>query len=434
MDNFPASIFMTDFEIVEIENEYIRNQLKEAEQERIRRIEIEEQARIAERNEIERLEEVERIRIELENERLRIQAEMEADITENEIENRILHLENAIFAQNLAQRIRRIIPYQDMGPIPINITPPSSLTSSSSSPSYNYEDYYDEDWEEINHINDDQENQENQESDENDDEEDNHNNQDHQEEDDTSEAEYQDNLHNENAINIETTSEESTISNTSINTCNESYNSAQSKHSDTPTASPDPEHFPSTDDALTVTRSPPLPLRRNDISFVKEINELNRTLEGKASYVLSSIRPCFASSKDQDFFICHICHAFPRKGDWIEDRNEHPFVRNVGSIFRHLRINHCGKPEDKRQLTEAVETYILSFREKLDTDPVHPLFQLESSIPKSLSMSCIHTAWKSNQTEITKHVVNKYYFNPETCGGHKRLFSTKGPVHCSVYL
>ena len=169
MDNFPASIFMTDFEIVEIENEYIQNQLQEAEQERIRRIEIEEHARIAERNEIKRLEEVERIRIELENEHLRIQEEMEADITENEIKNRILNLENAIFAQNLAQRIQRIIPYQSMGPILINITPPSSLTSSSSSPSYNYEDYYDEDWEEINHIND-ENNQENQESDENDDE------------------------------------------------------------------------------------------------------------------------------------------------------------------------------------------------------------------------------------------------------------------------
>ena len=109
---------MTDFEIVEIENEYIRNQLQEAEQQRIRRIEIEEQARIAERNEIERIEEEERIRIEIENDQLRIQAEREADVTENEIENRILNLQNAIFAQNLAQRIRRIWDqYQSISPL-----------------------------------------------------------------------------------------------------------------------------------------------------------------------------------------------------------------------------------------------------------------------------------------------------------------------------
>ena len=85
MENFPASIFITDFEIVEIENEYIRGQLQIAEQERIRQLEREEQERIAEREEIERIAEEQRIRIELEDEQLRIQAEMEADITENEI-------------------------------------------------------------------------------------------------------------------------------------------------------------------------------------------------------------------------------------------------------------------------------------------------------------------------------------------------------------
>ena len=115
---------MTDFEIVEIENEYIRGQLQIAEQERIRQLEREEQERIAEREEIERIAEEQRIRIELENEQLRNQAEMEADITENEIEDRILNIENAIFAHNLAQAIRAIMPYRPMGPIPINITPP----------------------------------------------------------------------------------------------------------------------------------------------------------------------------------------------------------------------------------------------------------------------------------------------------------------------
>ena len=92
---------MTDFEIVEIENEYIREQLQIAQQQRIRQLQIEEQERIVEREELERIAEAQRLQ--LENEQLL--AERIEDITENEIENRILNIENAIFAQNLAQAI-----------------------------------------------------------------------------------------------------------------------------------------------------------------------------------------------------------------------------------------------------------------------------------------------------------------------------------------
>ncbi len=40
-------------------------------------------------------------------------------------------------------------------------------------------------------------------------------------------------------------------------------------------------------------------------------------------------------------------------------------------------------------------------------------------------MSCIRTAWKSNQTEITREIVNSYFF-PGKCNGHRRLFYTEG--------
>ena len=81
-------------------------------------------------------------------------------------------------------------------------------------------------------------------------------------------------------------------------------------------------------------------------------------------------------------------------------------MRNIGSILRHIRTNHCRKSEENRQLTRAAETHILSPKEDLKTRPVHPLFQTETSIPKALSMSCINTSWKSNQTEITKtHII-----------------------------
>ena len=298
---------MTDFEIVEIENEYIREQLEIAQQQRIRQLQREEQERIAEREELARI--AEEQRLELENEQLRNEAEREADITENEIENRILNIENAIFAQNLAQAIRTIMPYRPMGPIPINITPPGSLTSSSSSTSYNYEDYYDEDWNETNHNI--QESNHDHENNEDNQEQQNINEHYHHSNNDTPEAEYQNNLNDENTINIETTSEESTMSNTSLNTTNESYNSAQSKHSVTPTTPPQLQ--------LPENQTQPLPLRRNDITFLKEINELNRMPEGKSAPILSSIRPCYASSKDQDFFICRICHSFPRTGKWVKD-------------------------------------------------------------------------------------------------------------------
>ena len=311
------------------------------------------------------------------------------------------------------------MPYRPMGPIPINITPPGSLTSSSSSTSYNYEDYYDEDWNETNHNI--QESNHDQENNGDNQEQQNTNEHYHNSNNDTPEADYQNNLEDEHTINIETTSEESTMSDTSPNTTNESYNSAQSKHSVTPTTPPQlqlPAHHPQ-----------PLPFRRNDITFLKEINDLNRSPKGKSAPVLSSIRPCYASSRDQDFFICNICHSFPKTGKWAEDTNEHPFVRNIGSIIRHIRMNHCNKPEENRQLTRAAERYILLLEDNSRTRPVHPLFQTKTSIPKALSTSCINTAWKSNQTEITKKVVNTYYFSPNKCGGHRRLFSTKGPVY-----
>ena len=414
---------MTDFEIVEIENEYIREQLQIAQQQRIRQLQIEEQERIVEREELERIAEAQRLQ--LENEQLL--AERIEDITENEIENRVLNIENAIFAQNLAQAIRRIMPYRPMGPIPINITPPESLTSSSSSTSYNYEDYYDEDWNDTNHtiqeINNDNENNQDNEEQRNIDE--NH----HQNNNDIPETEIQGHLNDEININIATTSEESTMSNTSLNTTNESFNSAQSKHSDTPNTPPQTQQ--------PKYQKQTLPIRPNDITFLKEINELNRSPEGKSTPILSSIRPCYASSKNQDFFICHICHSFPRTGNWIKDKNEHPFVRNIGSIIRHIRINHCKLPEENRHITRAAEKYILSLKQEIKlspeqeimTKPVHPLFQMKTSIPKALSMSCINTSWKSNQTEITKKVVNTYYFSPNKCGGHRRLFSTKGLVY-----
>ena len=64
-----------------------------------------------------------------------------------------------------------------------------------------------------------------------------------------------------------------------------------------------------------------------------------------------------------------------------------------------------------------------------------PLLQTKTSIPKSPSTSCLNTTWKSNQSEITKNIVNTYYVQEHStqndppikpCKGHARLIATKG--------
>ena len=206
----------------------------------------------------------------------------------------------------------------------------------------------------------------------------------------SSENEYQMNLIAEPNI-----SETTSSSVTSISTSNDSFNSAKSNNSSTPTPSPDPQVTQRHIEPM----SDPLPLRYNDIAFIDEINNLDKTTKGKPKYVISSVRPSFSCSADQDFFLCHLCHSFPKQGDrWEEDRNEYPFVRNIVSIWRHLRINHCRKNQEEKQLHYKVEAYILSIKKNLIANPDLPLLQTKTSIPKSLSTSCLKTAWKSNQT------------------------------------
>ena len=43
-------------------------------------------------------------------------------------------------------------------------------------------------------------------------------------------------------------------------------------------------------------------------------------------------------------------------------------------------MNHCGKTEENRQLTEAAETYILSFEKDLKTNPIIPIGNIHSQI------------------------------------------------------
>ena len=181
-----------------------------------------------------------------------------------------------------------------------------------------------------------------------------------------------------------------------------------------------------------IVYNPPLPVRCNDITFIGNINNYNKR------YVLSSMNPSYACSRDHNYFICHTCHAFPTQGSSREKgltpNNDHHFVRNLKAIIQHIRINHCKDKGEDKQLTWNTERYVLSKTRELG-NPTMPLLQMMTSIPKSTSTSCLNTTWKSNQTDITKNLINSYYISPNPtrsnpylrrCKGHTTLIHTKG--------
>jgi hypothetical protein len=47
-------------------------------------------------------------------------------------------------------------------------------------------------------------------------------------------------------------------------------------------------------------------------------------------------------------------------------------------------------------------------------------------MPKSASTSCLEAAWKSNQTDLTKDMVNTYTFDKDDCIGHSKIIRTQG--------
>ena len=181
-----------------------------------------------------------------------------------------------------------------------------------------------------------------------------------------------------------------------------------------------------------IIHNPPLTIRCNDITFIGNINNYNKR------YVLSSMNPSYACSRDHNYFICHTCHAFPTQGSsrdkGLTSNNDHHFVRNIKAIIQHIRINHCKDKGEDKQLTWNTERYVLSKTRELG-NPTMPLLQMMTSIPKSTSTSCLNTTWKSNQTDITKYLINSYYISPNPtrlnpclrrCGGHATLIHTKG--------
>ena len=156
------------------------------------------------------------------------------------------------------------------------------------------------------------------------------------------------NLEAENTIFVTTSSND-----TSINTSNETFYSPESSVPSNSTVSPEKSITPKTslshvpiNQQQMYTTSNSLHIRYNDIAFLRKINSRDKTPKEKPIYIISSVRPSFSCSKDHDYFLCHLCHSLPKnicynENEWKEDNNEYPFVRNIGSIWKHIYTNHC---------------------------------------------------------------------------------------------
>jgi hypothetical protein len=177
----------------------------------------------------------------------------------------------------------------------------------------------------------------------------------------------------------------------------------------------------------TICEKKLIQVRNNDLDFLNLINHLNRKRNGNKNTVVSSVSPSHGNILNNDNFLCHICHFSSNTIDeWRYGTNEHPFIKNAGAMFQHLLRMHCNQRKGEQQLTGGAENYLASIVEDIKTRRPAPLLQRKTSLPKASSTSCLETAWRSNQPELTKESVNKYVFDDSFCKGHIKLVPIDG--------
>ena len=387
---------MSDFEITEIENEHSRM----IEEERIARQEDEERR-------IEELQIAEINRIQIAADAVVLQAMIAENAINDEIEANILYRNNEPWIADIRnQGVQRVIPNPIRNALPLV----SPLPSPSFYPNYDDNDV-DTQFTSTYHTSEEEEEP-------------------YEEGEpgerlsNSEEEDYQRALTNSPDIEPETEAED----NNSDTDC-ESFGSARSNNPSEPSPpnlqmiQPFPPH--------PLTK----PLRINDTSFLDKLNNYNKTSNANSRYIISSVRPSGSNPSIQDHFLCHLCHSLPKIGPlpkegllWKRDTHEHPFARNIASIFRHLSIHHCNRPKIDRQINANAEHYILTRKIEHIKCPNTSLFHTTTSIPKAFSTSCLNTAWKSNQTEITQPFANAYYLSG-ICPGHTKKVDTKGVAY-----
>ena len=225
----------------------------------------------------------------------------------------------------------------------------------------------------------------------------------------------------------------SSDSNTTDGSSNETMHSAKSN--DSPVSSD--EAIAST---LQQTQPPnhmeqQHPLRyvhNNTILFLDELNKLNLSKGGikRDKTVISAIRTSFQARANNDYFLCHICQCYPQTDQkWEDSKKGHIFPKNIAAIIKHLLDNHCQLKNEARQISQTAETFLTTFKKDMKAKDKRPTYFTTVSIPKSSSTSCLEAAWKSNQPWLTKHLASTYTFDQTKCIGHTKILQTDGWIY-----
>ena len=403
--NFPASCYMTDFEIVEIQNDMIRT----------RRLE---EAQLAEQTR----------RIEEQNDK--------------EIEDIIIIAKVTSKLVQSIDRIPLISPIHST-PTPTRISPinqsihndeltgqPESINTNSMDEDNIREESEESSEDEENTLEDSEESDESEESEGN-------------PKDTDSDDDQQNNYNKEKG---EEKDKDTTDPDPTEKTNDDTSNSGDSFHSPLSTISPnssnnDNKQTIEKEGEATPKESPKIYDNNynNDIGFVNTLNESNITW-GIPKTVLSAIRPSFHCSANNDFFICHICLENPKEYNkiLIPETNQIITLREkrsftprgtvtpkcIGNILGHLSSHHSIIRDKRVSLKAAREIATMNHAFTSSSPP----FGI-NRISKYPSDSCMNSLWKSNQTDLTQRMTNRYIFHEKYCRGHTRQFFTEGIVY-----
>ena len=177
----------------------------------------------------------------------------------------------------------------------------------------------------------------------------------------------------------------------------------------------------------------------NDIGFVNALNNSSITW-GVPNTVLSAIRPSFHCPAHNDFFICHICLENPKEYNEIRIAETNQVItlkekrsftpkgtvtpRCIGGILGHLS-NHHSIIRDKRISLKTAREIAITHNAFITSSPPFG----ENRISKYPSDSCMYSTWKSNQTDLTKRMTNRYVFNDNYCRGHTKQLFTEAIIY-----
>jgi len=164
-------------------------------------------------------------------------------------------------------------------------------------------------------------------------------------------------------------------------------------------------------------------IRNNDTQFVNILNIANNL-----GPIISAVSPNFGVSYLNDYFVCHICNSnLDKNPSWNQDQDTHPCVKTVAGMFVHLHKYHCQKLGIDRELTVPAEKFIREQVIRLQHGISNHITDTKESIPKSASTSMMDNSWTYNDLEPNKTLIHKlkHVFDDTSCNGHSVIEISK---------